>query len=256
MQLDPDRLAAMVSALGDPRFGTTLLDLFAAQRITKGVGYARDGDAAPSCLFAAARDPHEDEENAGLVLRWTSGDYRHDPVLNTLPAPTATTPAARFCDARQVVRDAAQARFVDDYYGHHRLGEQVDFCRQDGDRLFVLSLCRRRDDGPFNAPAREGLAALAPLLLASLQQHAQRQPASRAERLARVRSALLADRCGLTPREADVCAHVVLGHGAEATGLRLGIAAQTVASHRKRAYAKLGIGSQAELFERWHAAAS
>jgi DNA-binding CsgD family transcriptional regulator len=43
----------------------------------------------------------------------------------------------------------------------------------------------------------------------------------------------------------------VLGHGAEATGPLLGIATQTVASHRKRAYAKLGIGSQAELFERW-----
>lgn len=56
---------------------------------------------------------------------------------------------------------------------------------------------------------------------------------------------------GLTPREAEVCAAIVLGSKVTGTSRRLNISAHTVATHRKRAYSKLGIGSQNELFARY-----
>jgi DNA-binding CsgD family transcriptional regulator len=56
---------------------------------------------------------------------------------------------------------------------------------------------------------------------------------------------------GLTPREAQVCACIVLGNKVTGTSRRLGISTHTVATHRKRAYSKLGIGSQNELFARY-----
>jgi len=57
--------------------------------------------------------------------------------------------------------------------------------------------------------------------------------------------------CGLTQREADVCAAIALGYTTVGIGLNLGISVNTVATHRKRAYAKLGISCQNELFARY-----
>ena len=56
---------------------------------------------------------------------------------------------------------------------------------------------------------------------------------------------------GLTPREAEVCASIVLGRRVAGTSRKLNISAHTVATHRKRAYSKLGISSQNELFARY-----
>jgi DNA-binding CsgD family transcriptional regulator len=52
----------------------------------------------------------------------------------------------------------------------------------------------------------------------------------------------------LTVRERDVCARILLGYSSEAIGLDLGIAASSVTTYRRRAYARLGIVSQNELF--------
>ena len=73
---------------------------------------------------------------------------------------------------------------------------------------------------------------------------------------AQVLRALLATPVGLTRREAEVCAAIVIGCTTRAIGYRLGITANTVATHRKRAYAKLGISCQNELFARYVAAAT
>jgi len=52
----------------------------------------------------------------------------------------------------------------------------------------------------------------------------------------------------LTEREAQVINLVLHGHSTKSVAERLGIAAETVKLHRKHAYAKLEINSQAELF--------
>jgi DNA-binding CsgD family transcriptional regulator len=52
----------------------------------------------------------------------------------------------------------------------------------------------------------------------------------------------------LTEREADVCARIVLGMSTTGIALDLRISKNTVATLRKRAYDRLGISSQNELF--------
>ncbi len=52
----------------------------------------------------------------------------------------------------------------------------------------------------------------------------------------------------LTGREREVAERILLGYTSEAIGLDLGIAASSVATYRKRAYEKLGITSQNDLF--------
>lgn len=52
----------------------------------------------------------------------------------------------------------------------------------------------------------------------------------------------------LSPRECEVIQMVLKGHSSPAISLCLGIALPTVKSHRKNAYAKLGISTQLQLF--------
>lgn len=52
----------------------------------------------------------------------------------------------------------------------------------------------------------------------------------------------------LTKREAEVIHLILKGHSSLSAGLTLGIAIPTVKTHRKKAYSKLGISTQAQLF--------
>ena len=55
----------------------------------------------------------------------------------------------------------------------------------------------------------------------------------------------------LTDREREVVKLVLTGHSSESISLRLGTSVPTIKSHRRNIYAKLEIGSQAELFSRF-----
>lgn len=53
---------------------------------------------------------------------------------------------------------------------------------------------------------------------------------------------------GMTQRELDVCARTLIGLTAEGIALDLNIKKTSVLTYRKRAYARLGISSQTQLF--------
>lgn len=52
----------------------------------------------------------------------------------------------------------------------------------------------------------------------------------------------------LSPREGEVVRMILKGHSSQSISLTLGIALPTVKTHRKNAYAKLGISTQQQLF--------
>jgi DNA-binding CsgD family transcriptional regulator len=63
----------------------------------------------------------------------------------------------------------------------------------------------------------------------------------------------------LTNREAEVVHMILKGHSSLSVGLNLGIAVPTVKTHRQKAYSKLGISTQAQLFStflKWQQGAS
>ncbi|WP_171178216.1 helix-turn-helix transcriptional regulator [Ruegeria sp. HKCCD8929] len=65
-------------------------------------------------------------------------------------------------------------------------------------------------------------------------------------------------RATLSPREAEIVQLILKGHSSLSISLTLGIALPTVKTHRKNAYAKLGISTQQQLFSaflKWQGAA-
>lgn len=137
-----------------------------------------------------------------------------------------------------------------------------------GPRLFdflavrlQVSLFLRLGDGAYllrlyfedEAVDRSGLVGEAELLLALLIRHGELRKRSRVPVLSsNARNAIAASLSdpehGLTRREIEVCAGILLGRTAEAVSLDLGVRESSVRTYRKRAFRRLGISSQAQLF--------
>jgi len=121
-----------------------------------------------------------------------------------------------------------------------------------GDRLF-LNLYRLEPSGQFTAEEVATIEALAPLLAALAAKHVGMlgmllRSRDRGDRIAALAARLHALDGRLTRRETDVLARVLLGVTSDGIALDLGVGLNTVLTYRKRAYARLGVTSQAELF--------
>ncbi|MBR1133109.1 helix-turn-helix transcriptional regulator [Bradyrhizobium iriomotense] len=115
-----------------------------------------------------------------------------------------------------------------------------------GDTCFYVNFYRIAAQGRFSAAQRERLEAIAPAIAASVARHFQ-EKATSDQSLA----ALFATRpplSALTPREQEVCRRILAGFSSEAISQGLGISLHSTLTYRKRAYERLGISSQSELF--------
>ncbi|WP_407194692.1 helix-turn-helix transcriptional regulator [Bradyrhizobium sp. STM 3566] len=114
---------------------------------------------------------------------------------------------------------------------------------------FYVNLYRTRKRGPFIQDQVGRLSRITPTVAAAVARHFQGEslldedPFQRLEALFS-RPPLIR----LTPREKEVCVRILSGLGSETISADLGIGLQTVLTYRKRAYGKLGISSQNELF--------
>jgi DNA-binding CsgD family transcriptional regulator len=217
----PERLAASLHLA----FGADHLCLFALQ----------DGAGASAIATLGRIGARAAERLAGDYTR--GGWFREDPNLSAIraagpvPRPLSCGPAVRGYSGAYRARFFASCGIVD----------KVAFAVRapDGARLY-FNIHRLADSGPFPSLLRASLVAASGVLAASILR-------DRA-----IRAAVPADACldGLTRREAQVCRGILAGLSTEAIALDLGVSRNTVLTLRRRAYARLGVSSQAELFRR------
>ena len=218
----PDRLAACAQ----DAFGVDHVCLFGL----------RDG-AATSAIATVGRIPARDA--ARLATDYAErGWFRADPNLPRIraagPAPMLLTlaPAAPAYSRDYHTRFFVSCGIVD----------KVALAVRAPDGLHLrVNFHRLAGSGAFPATLRAGLAQAAGVLSAAILR-------DRALRLAGSGGSLALD--GLTRREAEVCRGILAGLSTEAIALTLGVSANTVLTLRRRAYARLGVCSKAELFRR------
>ncbi|NPU09438.1 helix-turn-helix transcriptional regulator [Bradyrhizobium sp. 83002] len=118
-----------------------------------------------------------------------------------------------------------------------------------GDHCTYVNFYRTAAQGGFAPDERQRIGAVAPLVAAIVARHCQAHAAAAdpADKLASLFAAG-GPLSVLTPREKDVCRRILSGFSSEAIAADLGIALNSVFTYRKRAYEKLGIASQNELF--------
>lgn len=239
-----------VAEIGAPGFDQALLralnalapvDQVAALAIRKGGGAPTAVALAHRADISAARSFTRD---------YVGGLYVHDPVLAEL-ARRRWTRGVRFhrYDAAGLQRESYRRRFFTDA----GVADKIAYLWWAGDVGYYVNLYRRTATGPY-APREAAVLKTARGLVAALvrKHDVRRSYAKRAEKalppapVPQALAALLNDR--LTAREQDVLSRIIRGMPAEGVALDLGIKSSSVKTLRKRAYAKLGISSQAELF--------
>jgi len=128
-------------------------------------------------------------------------------------------------------------------YDRTGIADRCSFVRAQGSPLSV-SLYRRRGAQAFSDRERDRIVTMMPILVAAVDRHAAATAPVTIDDVQR----MLARRFpALTQRESEVAARVRVGLSARRIAAELGIAETTVISHRKNAYARLGISGLREL---------
>lgn len=220
----------------------------------------------PECLLAEANHSQYRSLIRGIAQDFAREGYQRDP---NLIGPGSMIPSGNRLIVRCVspshVRDVA---FRKRFYDEALVRQELAMIASINGQTLYCSFFRSEEQKDFASEDAQQLQVLGNFLIQTLGKHAEivgmrqgqqpqrPEPATlcpeRRERMYQeLRATLLKAPGGLTQREAEICASIALGYTTLGISLKLGISINTVATHRKRAYAKLGISSQNELFARY-----
>jgi LuxR family transcriptional regulator, activator of tox operons len=138
-------------------------------------------------------------------------------------------------------------------YGVPEIGERLALYASVDRRIFQINVYRRTTRTGFDEAAVDTLAKMATVLLPSAARHAEFVTGRDDQDGLRLSLVALKHRvemlgCGLSDRELEVCARALYGQSIEGTSLELQIGRTSVATYRRRAFAKLHISCCNELF--------
>lgn len=242
-------LAEAVQGLETPRFAPALgRALRRVADFSYTVMFAYRGEEPPLDLY----DDFGPERRSIYVTDYQAGPYLLDPFFH---AARAGIPPGLY-RMREIAPDRFyQSEYYRSYYVQTGLAEELGiFLSPAAGVTVTISLMRVAGTPAFSEREMARLRQVMPVAIAlaernwrGLAGHFAVEPTGGAEEMQRDAFSTFG-RHRLTRRESEVVSLVLRGHSSEAIGASLGIVPGTVKIHRKNIYAKLGIGSQAELF--------
>ena len=246
-----EKLGRLFESLGTAGFGAEWLKFVDCHtRVEYCTAFFLPITGAPSVIVAESRNAGVNAARAA-ALDYLEGFISRDENLASL----MQSLRGRLIAWRWVHRDSiADSKYRAKFYDEVHISEKFSFVARATLGTIYVSLYRGSNDSPFQPDELRSLRRLSPVCIGALRKHLALVPPEidrthqRSERLRLIHGLLISQGNHLSPREAEVCAHVVLGYSTIAIGSVLGIAESTVATIRKRAYARLGINSQNELF--------
>ncbi|WP_281301899.1 MULTISPECIES: helix-turn-helix transcriptional regulator [unclassified Iodidimonas] len=127
---------------------------------------------------------------------------------------------------------------------------QMSFYRKLEDGTYILRFYAAK---AFSKKQHRAMEQEGGMIMAALSRHGELRKKSHRPVLKQNARTMIADSLTradrhLTAREVDVCKSTLLGKSVEAISLDLGITENSVRTYKKRAFRRLGISSQAQLF--------
>jgi DNA-binding CsgD family transcriptional regulator len=118
------------------------------------------------------------------------------------------------------------------------------------DTCFYVNFYRITSQGRFTRDQIQRLLTVAPAVSAAVARHFQLDVAPEGDPMRRLKDLFASGEplAALTGREKEVCLRILSGFSSEAIAADLGISLHSALTYRKRAYDRLGISSQNELF--------
>lgn len=243
-------LNRVIQAMGSDEFADELLKfLNQVTPIDSCVVFSYAADTGPGHLFTHG---HMEKELAeSLASDYVSRFHKDDPNFQTLSSEEeldAMTPLPLDVDY-----DPAYRNYFFDRVG---LADKAAAIGQVEDGRVYCNFYRMSDSGRYSVEERSSLEQILPVATGLIARHydllhARNQlpePRSSRSLVHNIISMQAGPFASLTPREREVCERILLGYTSVGIGLDLDIAPSSVITYRKRAYGKLGIATQNELF--------
>lgn len=234
-------LADLVAAIGSGEFAARFL---AAMRALTGAElcsvFRRDG-AGPAALLFAQGDPAQLPDFPLRASRdYAGGFWRSDAQLSRLARRQPSSPVIVRRHASEIADPAYRAAC----YERAGVTERLSVVWPG----FIANGYRTAAAAPFTAEDIHRLELHAGLLFAALTQHVRAGAATGHlfDEAALVERLLGLD-CGLSPREAEIAAALILGETQERIAAAKQLSITTIITYRRRAYSKLGVADRRDL---------
>jgi LuxR family transcriptional regulator, activator of tox operons len=182
--------------------------------------------------------------SSAIARQYSERYWRHD-LANKLSL-LSTAPRSAFWVVRTTASEISDVEYRSDCYTSAGLEDRISVSQTSDENTIRLNFYRSRGDA-FSQNEANKIFETAEVLIALLRQHEGRDSASEkySENDFKKRLSQLA--VSLSSREVDICTGILQGITSEGIALKLRLGLSTVQTHRKRAYARLGISSQNEL---------
>jgi DNA-binding CsgD family transcriptional regulator len=230
-----------VLAIGRADFPKVLIDTLRRQA---GVGhcmvFALTRSGAAHCLLDAGNIPTGSDLGAAYAGQFHESDPNRDALFETEGSTPIMLPS--------FVPRMYGARYRKIFFHDSDIVDKCATAIWTGDTCFYVNFYRITSQGRFAGAERARLQAMAPAIGASVARHFQQAATAAPDRNLAALFAARAPLAALTPREREVCCRILSGLSSEAISQELGISLHSTLTYRKRAYQRLGISSQGELF--------
>lgn len=205
--------------------------------------FSLSGEHSANCLLDAGNIPTGRDLGVAYSGHFHLSDPNRDAIFE---AQANAAPVLLPTFARRMYSDSYRRMFFEE-------SDIVDKCATaiwTGDTCFYVNFYRITAQGRFSRAEMQQLMAVAPAVSAAVARHFQRDLPSEDDPLLRLKTlfASAAAFTVLTGREKEVCLRILSGFSSEAIAAELGISLHSALTYRKRAYEKLGISAQNELF--------
>ena len=237
-----DVLAPMVLAIGSPSFPTALMDT------------VRDVANVGHCMVFAFKDERTARSALGigniaigpdLGAAYSEHFFLADPNRDTILSRRSVQRTIMLPNfSRRMYSDSYRRMFFEDA----KIVDKIATAIWLDDTCIYVNFYRTADQGRFMRHEAARLSNLAPTLTAIVARHCREDKVTEAPMTIEKLFATGEHFKSLTPREKQVCQRILSGYGSEAISSELGISLHSTFTYRKRAYEKLGICSQNELF--------
>jgi DNA-binding CsgD family transcriptional regulator len=237
-------IAPAVLAIGRPSFPQVLIDTL---RRTAGVGHCMvftfDGERSTRCLLDIGNIP----TGADLGVAYAGHFHLADPNRETIfRERDNSSPIVLPTFARRMYGEKYRKIFFEDSQIVDKFATAIWVERT----CFYVNFYRTTAQGRFARARIERLMQLSPAIGAAVARHFQEEALPECDPFGKLAGlfASCAPLRRLTGREKEVCLRILAGFSSEAISADLGIGLHSTLTYRKRAYEKLGISSQNELF--------
>ena len=201
------------------------------------------GPRSAACLLDVGNIP----TGRDLGIAYSEHFHRADPNRDAVfEGQAQSAPIVLPTFARRMYSDGYRKIFFDD----SDIVDKFATAIWTGHTCFYVNFYRITAQGRFSRDQVARLTAVAPAVSAAVARHFQNDAAPDSDPMDRLKTLFdtAAPFAVLTGREKQVCLRILSGLSSEAIAAELGIGLHSALTYRKRAYDKLGISSQNELF--------